>query len=102
MAERSCWRSGTDRRGWAVRSGTARGGRAASDTAGPTAEAWAFAEGQATSVAAGIPTVLRWGCFRGPIAYSFSFFLGLSCSLYATDYFTGSQGRGVGGEGFFR
>ena len=27
------------------------------------------------------------------LAYSFSFFLGLSCSLYAMDFFTGSQGN---------
>src|SRR5665213_1789464 len=91
MAERSCWRSGTDKRGWAVRSGTARGELAVSDTAEPTAEAWAFAGGQTTSIAAGIPTVLRSGCFRGLIAYSFLFIPSLSRSLYATDLFTRSE-----------
>src|SRR5665213_233242 len=94
MAERSCWRSGTDKRGWAVRSGTARGELAVSDTAEPTAEAWAFAGGQTTSIAAGIPTVLRSGCFRGLIAYSFLFIPSLSRSLYATDLFTRSESRG--------
>src|SRR5665213_2257539 len=93
MAERSCWRSGTDKRGWAVRSGTARGELAVSDTAEPTAEAWAFAGGQTTSIAAGIPTVLRSGCFRGLIAYSFLFIPSLSRSLYATDLFTRSEGK---------
>src|SRR5665213_1201459 len=101
MAERSCWRSGTDKRGWAVRSGTARGELAVSDTAEPTAEAWAFAGGQTTSIAAGIPTVLRSGCFRGLIAYSFLFIPSLSRSLYATDLFTRSDRRlrGVRGGG---
>src|SRR3954463_10526532 len=95
MAERSCWRSGTERRGGALRSGSAQGGRAAWDTVGPIAEAGAFAELHASSMGVEITTRACLGCFRGLIAYSFSDSLGLSFPLYAVDFFTGSQCSGA-------
>src|SRR3954466_180769 len=90
MAERSCWRSGTKRRGGALRSGSARGGRAAWDTVGPLGEAGAFAELRASSMGGGITTRACLGCFRGLIAYSFSYSFGPLLSLYVADFFTGS------------
>src|SRR4051812_11293808 len=78
MAERSCWRSGTERRGGAVRAGSARGGRADWDTGGPISEAWAFAELRASSMGGGITTRAGLGCFCGLIADSFLSSLDLS------------------------
>src|SRR5947209_9070829 len=91
MAERRCWRSGTERRGGALRSGSARGGRAAWDTVGPIAEAGAVAELRASSMGGGITTRACLGCFRGLIGDSFSDSLGPLLSLYVADFFTGSQ-----------
>lgn len=78
MAERSCWRSGTERRGGAPRSGSARGGRGAWDTVEPIAEAGAVAERRAALMGGGITTRAGLACFRGLIAGSFSDSLGLS------------------------
>ncbi len=78
MAERSCWRSGTERRGGAPRSGSARGRRTARDTGGPIAEAGAFAELRAASIGGGVTTRAGLGGFRGLITCSFSYSLGLS------------------------
>src|SRR4051812_10194098 len=93
LAERSCWRSGTDRRGGTVRSGSARVGRAASDTGGTISEAWDLAEPRASSVGGGITTRACSRCFRGRIAYSFHGLLGPLLSLYAADFFTDSEER---------
>src|SRR6476620_10294531 len=93
LAERSCWRSGTERRGGAPRSGSARGGRAAWDTVGPITEAGACAELRAPSMGGGITARAGSVCFRGLIAGSFSDFLDLSFSLYVVDFFTASQVR---------
>ena len=78
MAERSCWRSGTERRGGASRSGSARGGGAAWDAVEPIAEAGAFGELRASSMGGGITTRAGLGCFRGLIACSSSYSSGLS------------------------
>src|SRR5436190_13908315 len=86
MAERSCWRSGTDRRGCAVRSGSARVGRAASDTVGPIAEAWAF-ELRASSMGGGISTGAGLGCFRGLIADSLLVLLGPLLFIIRSGFF---------------
>ena len=63
---------------WGAAVGLARGGGAAWDTVEPIAEAGAFAERRACSMGGGITTRAGLGCFRGLIACSFSYFLGLS------------------------
>src|SRR3954452_7768781 len=96
LADRSCWRSGTERRGGAGRSGSARVGRAAWDMAGTISEAWAFAELRASSEGGGITTRACLGCFRGRIAYSFMDSLGLSLIHYTERIFSQALTRMCG------
>src|SRR3954462_10865514 len=92
LEERSCWRSGECRRGWASRSRSGRAGAAASGPGEPTAGAGAVAAGSGPSIEVAISAVRCSGCCCDLIAYSLLLvLLGSLLSLYASDFFTASQ-----------